>query len=257
MGLGRILGGPENATVEDLPTPGLTDYGNRDAGQKPSSAIIVDGRMYVWVRNYGPNGTQARLKYSDNFTASSNSKWTWAPVILTNFGYPVFVQGAPGGYVYIVAHDSNSAYERADRFIMFRVPANQLTNRAAYQFFVGTPANPAWANRYLDRRPIFTAAGKCFRSGMSYSKARGRYYWWQNTGEAASNSFQVWSARKPWGPWTRIFATADWDIDKGERGEFPVAWMGSEPISQPGKLHLLFSGGDRLTIRAATIAAGY
>ena len=73
MGFGRIVGGPADARVQDLPTApiegsGLVDFGNRDAGRKPSSAIIVGKRMYVWVRNYGPNGTQARLKYSDNFT---------------------------------------------------------------------------------------------------------------------------------------------------------------------------------------------
>ena len=195
MGLGRILGGPANATVEDLPTPGLTDYGNRDAGQKPSSAIIVDGRMYVWVRNYGPDGTQARLKYSDNFTAASNSKWTWAPVILTNFGFPVFVQGAPGGYIYIVAHDSNSAYETADRFVMLRVPKAKLTQRTAYEFFVGTPGQPAWGKSYERRRQIFASADKCFRSGMSYSKARDRYYWWHNTRPDGCHQLRglVWS----------------------------------------------------------------
>ena len=127
MGLGRFSGGPANVKVEDLPTPDLTDYGNRDAGQKPSSAIIVDGRMYMWVRNYGRGGTQARLKYSDDYTKSRDSKWTWAPVILTNFGYPVFVQGAPGSYVYIVAHDNNSAYVAADRFVLLRVLKSRIT----------------------------------------------------------------------------------------------------------------------------------
>ena len=121
MGLGRFSGGPANVRVEDVPTSDLSDYGNRDAGQKPSSAIIVGSRMYMWVRNYGPNGTQARLKYSDDFTKSCDSKWTWAPVILTNFGYPVFVQAAPGSYVYIVAHDNNSAYFAANRFVLLRV----------------------------------------------------------------------------------------------------------------------------------------
>ena len=46
-------------------------------------------------------------------------------------------------------------------------------------------------------------------------------------------------------------------MSPGERGEFPVQWMGSEPIDEPGTLHLLFSGNDQLTIRKATIAAGY
>lgn len=46
-------------------------------------------------------------------------------------------------------------------------------------------------------------------------------------------------------------------MNPGERGEFPADWMGSEPISQPGTLYLLFSGGDQLKIRKATVAAGY
>ena len=260
MGFGRIIGGPADARVQDLPTRrwSVSDYGNRDAGQKPSSAIIVGKRMYMWVRNYGPNGTQARLKYSDNFHQESNSHWTWAPVILTNFGYPVFVQGAPGNYVYIVAHDNNSAYVPADRFVLLRVPASRLTERSAYEFFSGSPTNPAWAKTYTSRKAIFTAPGKCYRSGISFSKARGRYYWWQRSGDSlASNSFEVWSGANPWGPWRRVFDTANWDMSAGERGEFPVAWMGSAPISRPDTLYLLYSGGDRLTIRKATIAAGY
>ena len=61
----------------------------------------------------------------------------------------------------------------------------------------------------------------------------------------------------PGGRGQRIFHTTNWDMSPGERGEFPVAWMGSEPISRQGTLYLLYSGGDRLTIRKATIAAGY
>jgi hypothetical protein len=242
--------------VQDLPTPGLTDYGDRDKGRKPSSAIIVGNRMYLWIRNYGPNGTQSRLKYSDDFR-DSNSTWTWAPFALGNFGYPVFVQGAPGDYAYIVAHDNNSAYTPADRFVLMRAPKRSLTNNTTYEFFSGTTSNPQWAKFYTQRKPIFTDPDDCYRSGMSYNDARGRYYWWQNNGETTTtNAFSVWSAPKPWGPWKRVFATAKWDIGAGERGEFPTAWMSSDPINRPGTMHLLFSGGDRLTIRKATIAAG-
>jgi hypothetical protein len=214
--------------------------------------------MYVWVRNYGPNGTQARLKYSDDFTRATNSRWTWAPVTLTNFGYPVFVQGAPGDYAYIVAHDNDSAYLPADRFVLLRVPKSRLTERSAYEFFSGTPSRPSWAKSRSRRQPIFAAPGQCFRSGMSYSQARGRYYWWQNDGRSLQSfGFSVWSAARPWGPWRRVFATSRWDMSPGERGEFPVAWMGKEPIGSQGTLYLLFSGGDRLTVRRATVAAGY
>jgi hypothetical protein len=258
MGFGRIKGGPATPTVEDLPTPELRDYGNREAGQKPSSAQLVGNRLYMWVRNYASGGKQARLKYSDDFTRASGSNWTWAPMILTQFGYPVFVQGAPGPYAYFIAHDNNSAYTPAGRFILMRVPSNQLSSRTTPDYYSGTAARPTWSTSYAARQPIFMAPGKCYRSGMSYNAARGRYYWWQNNGNSKeTGSFEVWSGPNPWGPWTRIFFTSKWDINPGERGEFPVAWMGKEPISGPGTLHLLFSGSDRLKIRKATIAAGY
>ena len=258
MEFGRIIGGPANPTVQDLLTAELRDYGNGAAGQKPSSALIVGGRVYMWVRNYASGGTQARLKYSDDFTRSSDSNWTWAPMTLTRFGYPVFVQGAPSSYAYIVAHDNSSAYTPADRFILMRVARDKLASQTAPEYFSGTAAAPAWSSDYAARKPIFTAPGKCFRSGISYSQARGRYYWWQNNGDSLqTNSFEVWSGRNPWGPWTRLYYTAQWDINPGERGEFPVHWMGSEPITQPGTLYLPFSGSDRLKIRKATVAAGY
>ena len=34
MGLGRIIGGPGSAQVQDLPTPDLTDYGSREPRSK-------------------------------------------------------------------------------------------------------------------------------------------------------------------------------------------------------------------------------
>ena len=260
MGFGRIIGGPVNARVQDLPTATLRDYGNGPAGMKPSSAIIVGKRMYMWVRNYGPNGTQARLKYSDDYLKGANSTWRWSSVRLTRFGYPVFVQGVTARYVYIVVHDDPSAYVPADRFLLFRVPSDKLLDRGSYEFFSGTPASPAWSKIHADARAIFAARDQCYRSGMSYNRARNRYYWWQNKGRKfTNNSFEIWSAPKPWGPFTRLYRAGPdrWDVNPGERGEFPVAWMGPQPISQPGTMHLLFSGHDQLMIRRVTIARGY
>jgi hypothetical protein len=261
MGFGRIIGGPANATVRDLPTPDLSFTGDRDGGKKPSSALIVGSRMYIWLRNYGPNGTQSKLKYSDNFTLTSNSTWKWSPFQFYNISYPVFLQGAlgvSGGYVYMVFHDGTSAYTPANRFALMRAPASKLLERSAYEFFSGTPASPSWSKSYEERKSIFTAPGKCFRSGMTYSSARARYYWWQNNGDSKrTGSFEVWSGPRPWGPWTRIFFTPKWDVNPGERGEFPVDWMGSAGINLPGTMYLVYSGDDRLNIRRATVAAGY
>jgi hypothetical protein len=259
MGLGRLLGGPANPTVQDLPTNDLRDVGNGPAGQKPSSALVHGNRLYVWVRNYGPNGTQARLKYSDDFTRRSNSTWTWANMTLPQFGYPVFVQGKPSEYyAYFIAHDNNSAYVPADRFVLMRVPLSKLATQAKPEYFSGDPAHPLWSSSYQARKAIFTADGKCYRSGISYNRFRDRYYWWQNNGNSlVTNSFEVWSGSSLRGPWTRIFYTRKWDMNPGERGEFPAHWMGRQPIGEPGTLYLVFSGHDRLNIRKATIAAGH
>jgi hypothetical protein len=259
MGFGRIEGGPANATVEDLPTPDLRDTGNRDQGEKPASALIVGGRMYVWIRNYASDGTQARLKYSDDFARpGGGSHWTWAPLTLPRFGFPVFVQGAPGSYAYVVAHDNNSAYTPGDRFILMRLPLSQLGSATSPQYFCGTATAEAWCSSYASRKPIVTLAGKCFRSGVSYNAARGRYYWWQSNAEGTlPTSFRVSSAPKPWGPWTILYDPGSWDMAPGERGEFPVAWMSAHPIGQVGTMHLLFSGGDRLKVRKVTVGVGY
>jgi hypothetical protein len=178
---------------------------------------------------------------------------------LPQFGYPVFVQGTPSKYyAYFIAHDNNSAYKPADRFVLMRVPLSKLWTQARPQYFSGDAEHPSWSGSYYARKPIFTAAGKCYRSGISYNRFRNRFYWWQNNGDSkTTNSFEVWSGKGLYGPWTRIYYTAEWDMNPGERGEFPVDWMGSEPISQPGTLYLLFSGSDRLKIRKATVAAGH
>lgn len=257
MGLGVIAGGPSDLSVQDLPTPDLMDYGNSRAGQKPSSALVVGDQLYMWVRNQ-KSGTQARLKHSSDYTRPSDSNWTWAPWRLTELGYPTFVQGTPDTYAYIVAHDSDSAYEPASQYVMMRVPQDKLLDQSAYEYFSGTAAKPAWSGSYAARQPIFSAPGECYRSTMSYNQARGRYYWWQSTGETKKTGrFRVLSGPDPWGPWTEVYHTARWDMPAGERGEFPVKWMGSEPISEPGTLYLLFSGNDQLKVRKATIAAGY
>ena len=259
MGFGRLIGGPARLKVQDLPTNELRDVGNGPDGQKPSSSLVYGNRLYVWVRNYGPDGTQARLKYSDDFTRSGNSNWTWSSLELPQFGYPVFVLGKPSDtYAYIIAHDNNSAYIPADRFILMRVPLNRLATQPRPEYYNGTPGSPSWSGSYYARKAIFTALGKCFRSGITYNRFRGRYYWWQNNGASrVSNSFEVWSGANVWGPWTRVYYTSRWDVNPGERGEFPPQWLGREPISEPGTLYLVYSGDDRLNVRKATIAAGY
>jgi hypothetical protein len=136
--------------------------------------------------------------------------------------------------------------------------SNLARRAAAPAYFSGTDAVPAWTGSYTGRKPILTALGQSYRSGISYSKARGRYYWWRNNGDSKdTHRFEVWSAPNSWGSWRRVYYTARWDMNPDERGEFLVTWMGPEPIGKLGNLHLLFSGYDWMMNRKATIAAGH
>jgi hypothetical protein len=285
MGLARITGspaagdvaaadidtGPPGAPDIDADPGGLDALGAGSSGKKPSGMLFANGTLYAWVRNVQPDGTRSRLRYAANY-GQPGSAWGWAPWTLEEFGYPVFVQAGQadaggGAYAYVVAHDGPSAYKPADRFVLMRVPVDRILEQEAYEFFAGTAgAPPAWVGHAerARRTAIFESKGRCFRSGMSYNAARGRYYWWQarqpsldGGDERFFGGFGVYSAPEPWGPWTPVYYTEKWDVGPGERGEFPPAWMGPAGLGAGGEMYLLFSGGDALSIRRGTIAAGF
>jgi hypothetical protein len=61
--------------------------------------------------------------------------------------------------------------------------------------------------------------------------------------------FGIYDAPEPWGPWTTVFFTTDWDVGPGETSSFPTKWM-----SKDGKtVWLLFSGDDSFSVRKATL----
>jgi hypothetical protein len=63
------------------------------------------------------------------------------------------------------------------------------------------------------------------------------------------NQFSLYDAPKPWGPWTTVYYTEDWDVDPGESQHLPSNW-----ISADGKtLYLVFAGNDAFAVRRATL----
>ena len=79
-----------------------------------------------------------------------------------------------------------------------------------------------------------------------------RYLWCQAL-FAADPRFKggmgIFDAPQPWGPWTTVFYTQEWDMGPGESSSFPTKW-----ISADGKtLHLVFSGEDSFSVRRATL----
>lgn len=80
-------------------------------------------------------------------------------------------RGARDDFVYIWSHDHASAYERADRCVLARVPKDRLRERAAYEFFVALDGNrqPVWTEDVRERGAVLTHPGASYRSGISYN----------------------------------------------------------------------------------------
>ena len=90
--------------------------------------------LYLWARNAG----NSQLAWS----ADHGKTWEWCDwKFTTSFGCPTFLQfgknyaGARDEYVYIYSQDSDSAYQRADRMVLARVPKDQIRNRERVRVF--------------------------------------------------------------------------------------------------------------------------
>ena len=257
MGFARIAGTAEDFLGENIRS-GDEQYGNGPCGKKASGMLMVDGTLYMWVRNANRNGEQSQLAWS----IDHGKTWTWNTWKFKEFGYCTFInfgknyEGARDNYVYSVSHDNPGAYERADRFILMRVPKDQIRNRDVYEFFkrLDTDGNPLWTSDISQRGAVFTEPGRCHRSAISYNPALKRYICWQakypeSVDGRSAGMFGVFDAPEPWGPWTTVYYTDNWDVGAGETGNFPPKW-----ISEDGKtMHLVFSGNDSFSVRKATL----
>eukprot|EP00913_Durusdinium_trenchii_P023463 g22041.t1 len=253
LGLGRVSGSPPKIAGENMRSKTAEKIGDGKRGMKASGMLSIEGRLYMWARN----AQNSQLAWSTD----RGKTWTWADWKFTkSFGAPTFLNfgrdyaGARDDYVYIYSHDSNSAYQPADRMVLARVPKSKLRQRAAYEFFQksGTNGQPVWARNIKQRGGVFHHAGVCYRSGITYNAGLKRYLWCQThpKGDARfAGGFAIYDAPEPWGPWTTVFSTRKWDIGPGETSSFPTKWM-----SRDGRtLHLLFSGNDCFSVRKAEL----
>jgi hypothetical protein len=142
--------------------------------------------------------------------------------------------------------------------VLARVPKTQILERSAYEFFVELDSGgcPIWTREIDQRGAVFDHAGHCMRSGISYNAGLGRYLWWQQLPRKAqddtrfSGGFGLYDAPEPWGPWTTVFFTSDWDTGPGDTGCLPTKWMSNDGRT----CHLVFSGYDYFSVRQVTFA---
>jgi Domain of unknown function (DUF4185) len=223
-------------------------------GPKASGMLMVNGVLYILLRNTG----NSQLAWSKD----RGQTWTWSDwKFETSFGYPTFLNfgrnydGARDEFVYLYSHDSDSAYERADRMVLARVPKQKLTKRDSYVFFdsLDDDGVPVWTDNIALRGAVFTAPGKCYRSSVSYNAPLKRYLWCQTGGgddPRFEGGFAIYDAPEPWGPWTTVFETSHWDVGPGETMCLPTKWM-----SEDGRtIHLLFSGEDCFSVRKGVLS---
>jgi len=252
LGLAVISGGPTDFRGVNLRSPTAERTGDGPRGPKASGMLMVDGVLYMLVRNTG----NSQLVWS----ADHGRTWTWCSwKFTTSFGCPTFLnfgknyQGARDRYVYIYSPDSDSAYRRADRAVLARVPKDRITDRNAYEFFARLDGDqPVWTADIRQRGAVFKHKGACYRSSIIYSAPLKRYLWCQ-TGAGDDPRFAgglaIYDAPEPWGPWTTVFFTTHWDVGPGETSSLPTKW-----ISPDGRtIYLVFSGNDCFSVRRGAV----
>jgi CubicO group peptidase (beta-lactamase class C family) len=255
LGFARISGPPDAFEGVNVRTASGEQTGQGEAGKKASGMLAVDGRLYLWARNAG----NSQLAWSDDHGAT----WTWAPwSFSTSFGHPTFLNfganysGARDGYVYIYSHDQASAYQAADRMVLARVAKDRIAERDAYEFLGAVEGNqPYWVRHIEERTAVFAHRGRCFRSSISYHAPTKRYLWVQILpGDAPRfhGGFGIYDAPEPWGPWTTVFFTENWDVGPGENAHLPTKWMSADGRTA----YLVFSGDDAFSVRKMELELG-
>jgi hypothetical protein len=254
LGFARVTGLPPDITGVNIRSATGEAKGDGPRGKKASGLLMVDGVLYMWVRNAG----NAQLAWSND----RGKSWRWSDWrFTTGFGCPTFLTfgknygGARDEHVYVYSQDADTAYAPSDRMVLARVPRDRIRDRDAYEFFKERDGSgvPTWTKRIDERGAVFTHAGRCYRSSVSYNAALRRYFWCQTLPGGDTRfrgGFGIYDAPEPWGPWTTVFFTEEWDVGPGETSSFPTKWM-----SEDGKtLYLLFSGDDCFSVRKATLS---
>jgi len=262
MGFARVVGDPPDVEVVKIDSPD-EQSGDGRRGRKASGMLMVDGVLYMWVRNDNQQGEHCRLWWSTD----RGENWTRADWNFEEVGYLTFVnfgrdyEDARDEYVYSVSHDTPSAYDFADDFILMRVPRDDLATRSEYEFFKGLTGegDPIWTSAMAERGSVFHHAGRCQRSSISYNAELERYLWWQSGWpnlEGEDSRFHdsllgIYEAPEPWGPWRTVFHSETFP-SPGETGCFPTKWMGPVMNGQQ-TVHMLTSTDDAFSVYPVTL----
>jgi CubicO group peptidase (beta-lactamase class C family) len=252
MGFARVTGPAAAYRGINVRSESGERTGNGKAGAKASGIVMVNGVLYMWVRNTG----NSQLTWSEDHART----WQWGFRLDTSFGSPCFLnfgrnyQGARDEYVYSYSQDGPSAYESYDRIVMARVRKEEIRDRKAYEFFVrlDESGRPVWTREISRRGGVLNYPGHCQRSDAVYNAGIKRYL--LALGYNHNGGWGIFDAPEPWGPWTTAFHTENWGLGGTHGYRLPAKW-----ISPDGKsMYLVFSGVrpyDAFCVRGLTLDA--
>lgn len=261
LGFARVVGSATDYVGQNIRSS--AEVGGDGPNQVKSSGILmVDGVLYLWLRNVEPGDPYnygCKIGWSTNYAES----WQWVDWTIVEFGFCSFInygqnyEHARDDYVYTVSHNRSNAYRSARDFILMRVPKGLITSRAAYEFFAGFDQSgaPLWTEDITAREAVFErpSDGYARRSSITYNHVLGRYFWWQGFNNSDDvrhlGGFGIYDAPEPWGPWTQVYYTLEWDIGPGDLGTFPSKWISEDGLT----MYLAFSGYDTFAVRKATL----
>ncbi len=244
MGFARIAGPPDNFRGTNLRSGGEC-LGDGAASPKASGILMVDGVLYLWVRNVG----NAQLLWSNDHGRS----WESGFKLQTSFGSPAFLNfgrdyhGSRDEFAYTYSQDGPSAYESDNQLVLARVPKGKIRDRAAWEFFrtLDDSGRALWTSDIDRRGAVFTYTANCRRCDVVYSPGIRRYL--LALAYNAAGDWGIFDAPEPWGPWTAVFhsdasrsrAGADvWQILGTHGYRLPAKWISPDGLT----MTLVFSG---------------
>ena len=231
MGFAKVEGGPDDFRGTNIRSATGETKGDGKKGGKASGMLMVEGVLYMWVRNRG----NAQLAWS----ADHARTWEWGFKLEQSFGSPAFLNfgpnyaGAPDDYVYAYSQDGPSAYDIDDGVVLARCLRTRLRDRGAWEYFSG---GEKWSRDIAARRPVFEYAGHCQRVDAAYHPVLKRYL--LAVGYGHTGGWGIYDAPRPWGPWSVAFHTQDWGLGQTHGYRIPTKWMSSDGRS----MALVFSG---------------
>jgi hypothetical protein len=253
LGFATLSGSPPSLAGQDFSSNIDTPEGQGPNGIKASGMLMVDGALYMFVRNYKPAGSNDFSNSRLAWSTDRGRNWAWADWHFADtFGAPDFIQfgknyaGARDGYAYIVSQANDSAYGWSPDVVLARVPKDRIPDRAAYEFFAGLDGTgaPQWSADIARRKPAFSDPNGVQRIGMSYNPALRRYILTSahqiGGGATHTPALGVFEAPEPWGPWSVVYYNDDFSGGYAFHHKFPTKWMSADGTS----MWLLYSGSN-------------